>query len=685
MKEEKQEARKRPLGMLQVALMFVGAIMGAGFASGREIWQFFGVFGSSGKLGVLFVAVLFILLGVITAYLARTLGTNHMGEIIVPEGNPKIIEFISWFMAVILFTVLINMTAAGGALVKQAFGIPSVLGGILIGVLVVATVLGEFQRISGVFRYIMPVLFAAVVAISIAVIFIQLPATDIGEELEPSPIAGNWALAASLYISYNILAVIPIVATSSIEASSKKTAIAGAGLGGIFLGILAWIIVTALQKDMYFSQAMDMPMLAYSTRLSKGLGILYTLILFAAIYSAATSNFYGYTTKFREGPQKKKIVIVSAIAAFLMGLVGFKNIIAYMFPVEGYLGYAIIAMICVNFLYVYRKEKRRKGYRKNMKGQTAEDGYFQDFSGNDRTNLPSPLVRVTGGRGGEAILILGSERTALYDCGMACFAENLIDNIHLVLDREGRTLDYILMSHTHYDHIGALPYVLKEWPDAVVCGSRKAESVFKHPNALKTMERLGNNAKRLYLGKDSNFEITAEGMRIDRILEEGDEISLGRETVKAYETKGHTDCSMSYMVLPQKILFASESTGIPVSKMQVNTSPLKSMEDTVCSARKLNGLDFSSLILPHYGVYPQKDNRAYFERYIRAEEEERKLIEECFYRNMSEEETFQMHERRYWNENRAKEHPFAAYELNTQIVIHQVFQRLHCEENEEKV
>ena len=70
-----------------------------------------------------------------------------------------------------------------------------------------------------------------------------------------------------------------------------------------------------------------------------------------------------------------------------------------------------------------------------MKGQMEEDGYFQNFSGNDRANLPSPLVRVTGGRGGEAILILGSERTALYDCGMACFAENLIDNIHLVLDR----------------------------------------------------------------------------------------------------------------------------------------------------------------------------------------------------------------------------------------------------------
>ncbi len=33
------------LNFFHVALMYVGTIMGAGFASGREIWQFFGVFG----------------------------------------------------------------------------------------------------------------------------------------------------------------------------------------------------------------------------------------------------------------------------------------------------------------------------------------------------------------------------------------------------------------------------------------------------------------------------------------------------------------------------------------------------------------------------------------------------------------------------------------------------------------
>ena len=666
--------QKTNLNLLNVALMFVGAIMGAGFASGREIWQFFGVFGKQGRIGILLIAVLFVVLGMMTAYLARILGTNDMGRIIAPGGNPKIENLVSWFMAIMLFTVLINMTAAGGALLHQNFGISRLVGGVLIGVLVIVTVLGEFERISKVFRYIMPVLFAAVILISALAVTANLGASAQREPVKPSPIAGNWVLAACLYISYNILAMIPIVATSSVNAKSEKSAMLGSGLGGIFLGVLAFTIVLALQKDMQFAQAMDMPMLAYAGRISKGAGIIYSVLLFAAIYASATSNFYGFTTKLRENPQKQRKVIAAACLAFLLGLVGFKNVVAYMFPIEGYLGFAIIAMLLVNFVQVYRREKRRNSYQKQMKRKEGID-YFEDFAGYDRMELPRPLVRVTGGPGGEAILILGSEKTALYDCGMACFADNLIENLKTVLNAEGKTLDYILLSHTHYDHIGALPYVLQVWPEAQVCGLQKAKEVFAHPNARATMERLGNNAKALY-GVEG-IEITAAGMRVDRVLADGDSISLGAETITAYETKGHTDCSASYLLSPEKILFTSESTGMQVTSMLVQTSPLKSYDDCFASAARLKTFDVNDLILPHYGRLPSFRNQTYFDDFIKEAELEQHMLEEAIRQGLSDDELLQLHMRRYWSEKRNKAQPFAAYALNTQIIIRQLRKKLN--------
>ena len=637
-----KDSKSVNLNIINVALMFVGAIMGAGFASGREIWQFFGVFGAKGKIGVLLVGVLFIILGTMTAYIARKLDTNEMGRIIVPGNNRKISNAISWFMAVILFTVLINMTAACGAMLNQLFGINRLIGGVLIAVLVVVTVLGEFQRISKVFRFIMPVLFAAVVAVSIIVI-ISCEETAIEPKLlSPSPIAGNWVLAACLYISYNILAMIPIVATASVNAKSEKTAIIGSGLGGIFLGILAFVIVSALQRDMLFAQDADMPMLAYSTRVSGPVGLIYSVILFAAIYSSATSNFYGFTTKIKEGPNKGRLVIAAAALAFLLGLVGFKNVVAYMFPIEGYLGFAIIVMIMMNYFSVKKKTN------------------FDSF------NLPAPLVRVTGGRGGEAILILGSEKTGLYDCGMACFSDRLIENIHNVLDEQNRTLDYIFLSHTHYDHIGALPYLLKEWPDVKVCGGEKAVKVFASEGAKKTMVRLGNAAKEQF---GTDIEITAEGMRVDIVMKDGDSISLGREKVTAFVTKGHTDCSMSYMLDPQKILFASESTGVINGTGFMYPSILKSYDDAVESALKLKKLEVNDIIVPHYGVLEKGAKKTFFDDFIEAAKAERELIFEGIREGLSDEEILERHKAVYWSEARSVNQPYPAYKLNAEITI----------------
>ena len=93
--------------------------------------------------------------------------------------------------------------------------------------------------------------------------------------------------------------------------------------------------------------------------------------------------------------------------------------------------------------------------------------YPQEFPGYNRREYPQGLYDVTcAQRGSAATLIVGSEKTALYDCGHAYGYADAIANIHEALD--GRPLDYILVSHSHFDHIGALPYILDAFPDPPV-------------------------------------------------------------------------------------------------------------------------------------------------------------------------------------------------------------------------
>ncbi len=299
-----------------------------------------------------------------------------------------------------------------------------------------------------------------------------------------------------------------------------------------------------------------------------------------------------------------------------------------------------------------------------------DNGYFKNFQGHDRFDVPEPVYRVTAGMGGEAYLIVGNDKAALHDTGMACFHRELISNIHEVLDPMGKTLDYVFVSHSHYDHIGALPYVLEEWPDAVVCGAEKCASVFSSKGARWTMADLGNKARILY-GADCG-EITAEGMRLDRALQEGETVDLGGVSVEFFEAKGHTDCSALYMVLPKKILFANESMAQVKGPGVISTSPLKSFAQTIESTKKAAALEPELIIGMHYGLIPKEYNEQFFRDYIEEAEWERDMIVKGLKNGLTDQEISDIHDKIYWNENRSLNQPYDAYHLNTMIIIRRV-------------
>lgn len=272
---------------------------------------------------------------------------------------------------------------------------------------------------------------------------------------------------------------------------------------------------------------------------------------------------------------------------------------------------------------------------------------------------------VSGGPGGLATLILGSERTVLHDVGMACFHRELEDN--LTRELAGRPLDYIVLSHSHYDHVGALPYILKRWPQAVVLGAAKAREVFARPGALKMIASMGQSAAEAY-GRDPS-EITAFGLRVDRVLESGDVLALGNEELLCFATPGHTDCSMSYLLAPAGVLLASESTGVLESSGRMHASVLKSFEESFESALFCRLLAHNDIITPHFGFVADELKDRYFDMYIDIAAKERDFYRRLIAEGKSADEIFDAHKKLYWSKERALHQPFRAYETNTRITI----------------
>lgn len=297
----------------------------------------------------------------------------------------------------------------------------------------------------------------------------------------------------------------------------------------------------------------------------------------------------------------------------------------------------------------------------------------------DRFDFPGHIYRVTGGHGGEALLIIGSLRTALIDCGMAFCGRVTVGNIRKALAAFNReSLDAVLLSHSHYDHIGALPYIRKAFPKVKVYCSRRCAEILERPGARSLMKELGEAARDLYM-PESREEIPVEGLEADVILEDGETVSLGRETVTAIETKGHTDCSMSFFLDPPGLLFASESTGVLEAADYVHTPVLKSFEDALRSADRCEACNAAYICLPHFGLLPGSMNGDYWELFRSAVRDKLEFVRTMKEAGLSEEKMMERYADRYWTPAKEKEQPKEAYIINSKNIVKAALRYLRSE------
>lgn len=347
----------KKLSFIEITSLYIGVIMGAGFASGRECWQFFGVFGKKGYFGAVFSTVCFVVLACMLTYIARSKNTSDLGRLISPFENRFIDNVIGWTLGIIYYTMIIAMTAAGGSLLNQQFGISKVFGGLVIAVLCIVTVLGDFERVSKVFRLLVPVLFVIGIVTILLTIHMDFGQSGAVSGYRPGRMSPNWPVSALVFMAYNTLGMITMAGSCAVNAKDTANAYKGAVLGTLCLGVLTILLLRALLTDMAFSSSLDLPMLGFSARISPLLNMIYAVVLYGAVYSTGASTYYGFSTRIRDGRIKKYIIVAGAAAGFLLGLTGFKRLVEFLYPAQGYIGILFIFLIIINFFRELKSEK----------------------------------------------------------------------------------------------------------------------------------------------------------------------------------------------------------------------------------------------------------------------------------------------------------------------------------------
>lgn len=335
----------------QVAATYIGAIMGAGFASGQEIQQFFGNFGKWGLIGILLSTVLFSALGWIMLDLQSKWRVSSYSDFFTKLIGDNWGLKTDYFISILLFVGLIAMLSGSGALFNQYFALSSWIGILLTAGVIFLALWFEGEGVLWINTVLIPLKFIFCLGIALLAILYGLQGDGEGVVTSiENPLMQNWAISSILYVSFNLTFALVVFASLGREIQ-KPGARRGTVFGGVSLGLFAGVIGGAL---MTFPEVktFEIPMVAVAGKLGEWPAFFYVFVLWLAMITAAVGNAFSLATRFinRSKVHDHTAALLLLFVAIPLAGVKFSMIVKVLYPLLAYLGLIFLPLLILKWV-----------------------------------------------------------------------------------------------------------------------------------------------------------------------------------------------------------------------------------------------------------------------------------------------------------------------------------------------
>lgn len=205
-----------------------------------------------------------------------------------------------------------------------------------------------------------------------------------------------------------------------------------------------------------------------------------------------------------------------------------------------------------------------------------------------------------------AYLSLG-DKAMIIEGGTGATTSIIIDQIAELGIAPDR-IKYLALTHTHSDHIGAIPHLKKLWPHLKIAAHPLAIKLLKNERMIREFIEVDRSIVQIMLSKGEIQsyppELDKYDFNVDDAIEEGDKLDLGSGIVwTVYNTPGHSNCHVSFFEDSEKTLVIGDATGFYVPEKDIYwPNYFESLEMYCKSIRKLATLPAERAALSHNGV-----------------------------------------------------------------------------------
>lgn len=334
-------------------LIFKGVVIGGGYATGRELAEFFlgsGPFG--GLMGILLAMLVWSAVCAVTFLFSYRFSLYNYRDFFKGLLGPGWVVFEIAYLA-LLVLILAVVAAAAGTIGAEVFGLPQIVGTLFLVFAIAATASFGNAGVEHVFKYA-----SSFIYLTYAV-FLVLALSTFGDRIAPSlaldvPTTG-WVMGGLTYASYNVVGAIAVLSFVTNFTRPRDAVIAGVVAGPLamipaivfFLCMVAFypeIANVALPSD-FLLRRMEAPwlqivfqLMIFCALLETGVGIVTSLN--ERIAGVAETRGKRFTPLARLGVSAAVLIVCGFVAA----RVGLIDLIASGYGAFGYIMLAVFVV-----------------------------------------------------------------------------------------------------------------------------------------------------------------------------------------------------------------------------------------------------------------------------------------------------------------------------------------------------
>lgn len=337
----------------KVASVYVGSVIGAGFATGREIWTFFGQYGLFGGAGLVIATMLFSALAPILMGIMRRRSLCQYGDLYRCYLPGKSAAFVDVATTIYFFGVLAVMFTGSVVLMSRIIGVPHIAAALIIWIGLAAVASRGLAWVATASALLSPVLVAGIVLLSLD----HLARTEILTIVKPlsahtMTTVSMAFLSALVYVSYNMLMCVGVFGSMVSSDTETGVLVIGSVVGGLALGLLSFLVFMTVTSMPERIAASDMPLLADADRRGGLVYMVYLVAVLAAMVTTALSMLISLTTRLLslDHPllckmSERRWSVFLTTLCIPVSYVGFATLIDHVYVPFGVFGLAILTMI----------------------------------------------------------------------------------------------------------------------------------------------------------------------------------------------------------------------------------------------------------------------------------------------------------------------------------------------------